>query len=230
METTHDYSTIFCASCGHSHAIPVRCGRRFCVICSKQSTTRTRRRLEWICDKMVKPSKHSWKFVTLTLRNRDDLSAMIDDLISGFRRLRARKLWHDAVTGGVYVLEVTHSPHGWHAHLHVIAMMRFVPQRWLSATWNSITGSMIVDIRQVKGRSPIGYVTHYLTTFDLPPELVTDAEAAVHNRRLWSPFGIAHDLNLTYVPPLYPCPHCGQVAWISQRAIDQGFAHVPADP
>jgi hypothetical protein len=230
METTHDYTTIYCQSCGHSHAIPVRCGRRFCAICSKQSATRTRRRLEWICDKMVKPNKHSWKFVTLTLVSRDDLSAMVDDLIRGFRKLRGRKLWSDAVTGGVYVLEVTHTTQGWHAHLHIIAMMRYVPQRWLSATWKSITGSMIVDIRQIKGRSPIGYVTHYLTTFDLPPAIVQDAEDAVRNRRLWSPFGTAHDLNLTYVPPTYPCPHCGEVAWISQRGIDRCFAHAMPYP
>lgn len=230
MEPTHDYSTIYCQSCGHSHAIPVRCGRRFCAVCSRQQASRTRRRLEWICGKMLKPKTYGWKFITLTLVSSEDLATMIDSLISGFRKLRSRKLWQSAVSGGVYVLEVTHSARGWHAHIHVIAMMRYVPQHHLSVVWKTITGSPIVDIRAVKGNSPIGYVTHYLTTWDLPPDVVTDAEAAVKNRRLWSPFGTAHDLNLTYVPPLFPCPHCGEVAWISQRAIDRGFAQAMPDP
>lgn len=230
IRPTHTYTTIYCQSCGHSHAIPERCGRRFCAICSRSAATRTRRRLEWICDKMVKPKTHGWKFVTLTLVSSDDLSAMIDHLIASFRKLRNRRIWKDAVTGGVYVLEVTHGTAGWHAHLHIIAMMRYVPQQWLSAVWKSISGSPILDIRAVKGRSPIGYVTHYLTTFDLPDNVVLIAEGAVHNRRLWSPFGVAHDLNLTYVPPLYPCPQCGQVAWITQRAIEWGCAHGMADP
>ena len=230
METTHDYTTIFCQSCGHSHAIPVRCGRRFCAICSKQAAGRTRRRLDWICGKIVKPKRYSWKFITFTLRSQSDLSKMVDDVIRGFRKLRGRKIWRDAVTGGVYVLEVTHGDKGWHAHVHVIAMMRYIPQHHLSRVWNAITGSFIVDIRQVKSRSPIGYVTHYLTTWDLPPAIVQDAEDAVRNRRLWSPFGTAHDLNLTYVPPLYPCPHCGNNAWISQRGLDRGFAHAMPDP
>lgn len=230
MDKTHDYSTIYCQNCGDSHAIPVRCGRRFCDICSISAAVRTRRRLDWICGKIVKPDRHSWKFVTLTLISQDELSPMIDHLIKSFRKLRARKIWSSAVTGGVYVLEITHGAAGWHAHLHIVAMMRYVPQRWLSAVWQSISGSRIVDIRQVKGRNPIGYISHYLTTFDLPDGQLFEAEAAVHNRRLWSPFGVAHDINLTYVPPLYPCPRCGQVAWITQRCVDRGFAHAMPDP
>lgn len=178
---------------------------------------------------MVKPKSYGWKFITLTLVSRQELAPMIDSLITGFRKLRGRKMWRDAVSGGVYVLEITHSEKGWHAHLHIIAMMRYVPQHHLSLVWLAITGSRIVDIRAVKGNTPVGYVTHYLTTFDVPAGDMLEAEAAVRNRRLWSPFGTAHDVNLTYKPPLYPCPHCGVVAWITQRAIDVGFAHVEPD-
>lgn len=168
--------------------------------------------------------------MTLTIQSQEDLSPMITSLIVAFRRLRSRNLWKESVRGGVYVLEVTHSVKGWHAHLHVIMMARYIPQHFLSRIWKAVSGSPVLDIRQVKGKSPVGYVTHYLTKFDLPPEVAAEAEAAIRNRRLWSPFGIAHDLNQQYKPAPVPCPHCGQCAWISERAIERGFAHVEPDP
>lgn len=229
MDNGHFYTTIYCQSCGHSHEVPVRCGRRFCPVCSQTMARRAHARISFICNNLKPQGRANWKFITLTLASSDDLNDMVNRLVSGFRKLRARKLWSEAVTGGVYVIEITHGPKGWHAHLHVICIGLYIPQHHLSRVWQSITGSRIVDIRAVKGKSPVGYVTHYLTTFDVTAGDMLEAEAAMKNRRLWSPFGTAHDQNLLYKPQATPCPRCGNIFWISQRAIDRGFAHVSPD-
>jgi hypothetical protein len=230
MDNRHDYSTIYCANCGHTVQIPVRCGLRFCSICSRSAAARAHARISFICNNIKKTKSEGWKLITLTLISSEDLKTMIDSLVTGFRKLRNRRVWKETVRGGIYVLEITHSTRGWHAHLHVLCMGKFFPQHLLSRTWKAITGSSIVDIRQVQPGGAIGYITHYLTKFDLTTGDRADAEAAVKNRRLWSPFGIAHDLNLKYVPAKVPCPHCGALHWVSQWEVDHAMICAPADP
>lgn len=230
MDKTHDYSTIVCAGCGHTIQIPVRCGLRFCSVCSRSAAARAHARISFICNNMKKAKNERWKLITLTLISQSELAPQIDHLIKSFRRLRARKMWTEAIQGGIYVLEITRSIRGWHAHLHVLCIGKFIPQHHLSRVWQSISGSRIVDIRQVKPGAAISYVTHYLTKFDLSSADLIDAEAAVRNRRLWSPFGSAHDLNLQYKPAPVPCPHCGACDW-HDLARDLRYCHAAtADP
>lgn len=218
---THEYSTIYCASCGHPVHVPVRCGLRFCSVCSASAAGRARSRLQWIINNFEKQKRKRWKFLTLTLRSTEDLSKQLEHLISSFRKLRNRRLWKDSVTGGLYVVELTHSPKGWHCHLHVIMQSSYIPQYHLSRVWNAISGSPVVDIREVKNNGLATYLTQYLTKCDVPLDHRNEAEDAMRGRRMWSPFGLAHDLNCQYKPQPAPCPCCGCEEWMSDWRVNQ---------
>lgn len=225
MDTKHFYTSIYCDNCGHNIAVPIRCGRRFCNICNIGSHCRARARIKWICEHTKPTRGMSWKFVTFTMRNEDDPSAMVDHIIAAFRRLRQRHEWTERVMSGVYVIEITNTGRGWHVHLHCIVMMKFYPQRWLSLLWNSVSGSPVVDIKLIKGPSPSGYITKYVTKWEISDAARDDAERAMRHRRLWSPFGEAHCLNTFYAPAKHPCPVCGNVAWMPEYMLNRMFAH-----
>lgn len=60
----------------------------------------------------------------------------------------------------VRVLEVTKA--GW-PHYHLLTRMNYVSQHKISTAWAELTGSPIVDIRQIKnGQNNINYVCKYL--------------------------------------------------------------------
>jgi hypothetical protein len=67
-------------------------------------------------------------FVTLTMKNVDDLSSGgVRQLRRAFGKLRHRKLWLQRVRGGVATIEVTNIGNGWHPHLHAV-----VDCQWLA--------------------------------------------------------------------------------------------------
>jgi hypothetical protein len=47
-------------------------------------------------------------------------------------------------------------------HLHIL-IDRFIPQAWISKTWNRLGGGRIVKIKQVKVRHVARYLSKYLT-------------------------------------------------------------------
>lgn len=61
---------------------------------------------------------------------------------------RIRRKWSPAGFEYALVWETTRK--GW-PHVHLIARGPFIPQRWLSRTWQELTHAYIVDIRIVKG-------------------------------------------------------------------------------
>jgi hypothetical protein len=71
-----------------------------------------------------------------------------------FRNLRRSVKWKRRIRAGICGFEVTYSAaRGWHYHVHVLAFRKaWFPQEELSKQWQRITGSMVVDIREVKGR------------------------------------------------------------------------------
>jgi hypothetical protein len=49
-------------------------------------------------------------------------------------------------------------------HAHLLLRAPFIPQRWLSAMWQELTGWPVVDIRQIRDRDhAMYYVTKYLS-------------------------------------------------------------------
>uniref|UniRef100_UPI0014461982 protein rep n=1 Tax=Ningiella ruwaisensis TaxID=2364274 RepID=UPI0014461982 len=110
--------------------------------------------------------------LTLTIKNGQDLAERFDHLNKSMKSvLKARRNHKSSgwgynefckMKGGVYSYELTHSEHGWHPHIHIVALLskddlidfdiRIPKQSQLSKDWKKITGdSFIVDIRPITG-------------------------------------------------------------------------------
>lgn len=99
---------------------------------------------------------------TMTVRNGHDLGERLDHLLASLRLLNRRRnnarqpSIMDAVLGGVYSIEVTHSDDsGWHPHVHAIWIstddaMQGATMR-LREEWEKITGdSFMCDVRRIE--------------------------------------------------------------------------------
>ncbi|NKO00869.1 protein rep, partial [Weissella cibaria] len=104
-------------------------------------------------------------FITLTVKNGDDLQERFAHLVNSFRRYQKRRReWFTKgrgcnelcrAEGGVFSYEVTNKGNGWHPHLHgVLLVSSYIDREQLSAEWESITGdSKIVDVRRLKPKN-----------------------------------------------------------------------------
>lgn len=124
-----------------------KCKDRWCVPCQLDR----RRRLaaavhQWAQDRPL-------KFVTLTIKQRDEsLTNALQRLRGAWRRLSRSRWWQSGVNGAIAFLEVKKSPttDRWHPHFHIIADAGYLPQAQLSALWLHLThDSKIVDVRRV---------------------------------------------------------------------------------
>jgi len=170
-----------------------RCHDRLCEVCAAAKAWDIRLALY----DQLGQDKH--KFITLTLRSKDDepLTSCIDRLYAGFKSLRRLDLWTKAVIGGCAFLEVTRGRENkrWHAHLHIIADATFISKADLSVAWRSCTtDSYIVDIQVAGGKTSANYVTKYVTKAMPAGLLARDSEldefiVAIKGRRLCVTFG-----------------------------------------
>ena len=210
----HDFLTFWCTSCHHSIQVPTRCPGRTCEICQVSRSMRIRHRIRFLLQNIELPRDTTWKHWTLTIRSQSDLSDMLDSIIKAFRRLRSTDIWTCNVSGGIYCIECTHSDAGWHVHLHVLCIARYMPHAAVVQAWTKITGSCVVWVSRPPSKRLLNYVTKYITKVDIPSTCRWEFNQAFRSRRLWSPFGIAHDVNLRCPPYVTHCPHCGEHAWI----------------
>lgn len=187
--------------CMETGAFRVRCHRchdRWCVPCQRSRAQTVAARLRAFIGRNPRV-----RLVTLTTRHMpgDRLAELLARLRDGFRVLRRRPFWRDNVRGGVAVVEVTHGQHGWHPHLHLIALGSYFPQAELSAQWQSITGSHVVDVRVVRSDTVGAYITKYLTKPAKPsvyrdPELLAEAVVALKGSRMVQTFGVVKAADL----------------------------------
>ncbi len=161
----------------------------------------------------------SWKHWTLTITSQPNLTPMLDDLIAAFRRLRQTPLWRQNVRGGVYTVECTHSTAGWHVHLHVMCVARYIPHALMVALWTRITGSCIVWVTRPPAGRITTYITKYITKVDVPDADRYELNEAFAHRRLWSPFGVAHDIIRRCPRYRMHCPSCDNDSWTSLQFI-----------
>lgn len=115
-------ASLTCTHCGGKHSVETRCKRRWCPSCARaisvQRIQRYERRLQHL----------QWPlWLTLTIRNRDDLS-VVADLKSGWKQFRRRKLFTAHTVGGLWAMEVTERGNGWHPHIHAM-----LDCKWLAA-------------------------------------------------------------------------------------------------
>jgi hypothetical protein len=228
MSTAHEFRTIFCAHCGHSITFLQRCTDRFCQTCGGSSKARTRRRIKSILDNVQNVRGQSLKFLTLTVRSGDCLSECVDHLLASFRKLRARNVWKKHVTGGLFVIEVTHNDKGFHAHIHAIVQMKFWNVRDLSRVWEKCSGAFVVDIREVHDQNVIGYLTSYLSKSEVSEDILPEVNRVLKGRRLFSPFGLWHSLSLLFKPQPFVCPKCTRSDWIGLDEALFAFRRITA--
>ena len=132
---------------------------RFCssIRASKQAKSYHAKMLEILKDNpKLKPV-----FITLTVKNGDDLGERFNHLMSNFKAMQmARRKWLVRGTGHnelckahgiVYAVEITKG-NGWHPHIHMVALVDdWIDRKKLSQQWEAITGdSKIVDVRRLK--------------------------------------------------------------------------------
>lgn len=105
-----------CTSCGQLHRCERRCSKKWCPVCVRRIATKRSLKFKAAVAAMKWPL-----FVTLTMRNVDDLTFdAVRKLRRAFGKLRGRKLWKAHVRGGAASIEVTNIGNGWHPHLHAI--------------------------------------------------------------------------------------------------------------
>ena len=136
------------------------------MLCPFCSAIRASKQATAYHDKMVHLLKENPKlkpvFVTLTVRNGDDLKERFNHLKDSFKTYQSRRRdWLKKgrgynefckAHGIVYAYEITNNGKGWHPHLHMILLVDdWIDKDKLSDEWKAITGdSFIVDVRRVK--------------------------------------------------------------------------------
>lgn len=131
------------------------CKRWSCPICAPVN----RRRVIGLGRK-GKPEK----FMTLTAK--PDRWASPDEAARGMRDAFARLIRlirkENPSREVAYLRVFEKTKNGW-PHLHVLLRAPWIDQRWLSQTWEDLTGAFIVDIRVVDNvQKAVFYITKYI--------------------------------------------------------------------
>lgn len=230
----HEYRRISCTACGATFDVPISCGNRFCEICNSPRRRRIQSKLSYIIQNATIPKGYRWRFVTLTVPRSDDLFSTSKSLIASFRRLRQRSFWSKRVAGGAYVIEVVGTPGNWFAHLHVLVLSAYLPQKQLATAWSKCSPGKIVYIQLIPVKAIVNYVTKYVTKSDLAPEHQIQASDSLKGSRLFQPFGSLHLLSAEAPKLLFACKSCGNehfiptsysdIPWLSRNLVDiDGF-------
>lgn len=189
LQCGHTFNRYTCIYC-HKHAdFPLSCYLRLCPRCA------VRRSLQFLArhHQAIKDTKRP-KLLTLTLKSHKQLSAeLLDKLNLYFAKLRRRTLWTNNVAGGMAGLELTHTNHGWHPHIHALIDSDYIPQPSISRAWKRITqGSYIVDIREVTTSGGVYEVAKYIAkgrSFYDDPSLLHQFLDTTKGRRFFTTFG-----------------------------------------
>ena len=153
-----DYIRFDClkAGCKHTFMLGQHCKSRACPDCSSY------KRRDWL-DKYLphleKIDPSELRFMTLTLRNQEDLHGGMGRIIKHFKKLRLREM-AECFNGGLVGYEAHLGDDGcWNIHCHVLYHGNYIDQAKLSKTWKKITGdSEVVWVSSVLGK---GYKCQY---------------------------------------------------------------------
>lgn len=147
--------------------------------------------------------------LTFSCKSAVDLDDAMRHLVASFRRLRQRQAWKKLVIGGAWILELTHSPRGWHPHIHALVYGYYYPWAQLRDQWMAVSGGSAVFITALphSTTNAVDYLTKYLTKQNLPNDKLLEAESFLRDFRLVQCFG-----GWTQLPPLSKeagrCPFC----------------------
>ena len=221
----HGFRRLLCQNCGSFIDVPIHCSSKSCEICTGIRRWRIYRRIFYALEHLGNTPRNRWRHITLTVRNSWDLAERLDHLVKSFRNLRQRKIWKSTQDLGFYVIEITKGESGWHPHLHIISYGRYLPFRKLLSGWLSVTkDSHSIGIRTIKsGRNIARYVSKYITKPSslLSSEIYHIDEVTKH-RRLFGPFGAAHQLMITWKIPdkKRVCVSCGGTDFLPDFVVE----------
>jgi hypothetical protein len=171
---------------------------------------RVKRRLQAIVDAIALTKGYTFKFITLTIPNQPKIDDGVKFLLSCFKKLRRKRWWLNYVEGGAFTVEVTPGANGWHCHIHVIAVSRYIPVKSLSKKWQSVSGGKIVWITNLPIKVVVNYVAKYITKSPDLDEAKLAVSIALRNVRMFQPFGLFHKLQSKTKPKYHwTCPECG---------------------
>lgn len=217
-EHRHNYSTIYCSKCGERHVIADPCGNRFCRICGAPARNRARAKMDSVIA-AVKPERgYKWRHVVLTIPNGNDPGQLARGIVKSFRKLRQTAWWTNLVQGGFFVVELTHRASGWHVHLHVLVLARYMHAPSLSNQWRRVSVGYITQVKLAPPGTLSRYLTAYLTKAELslPDQFV--ASRALKNFRLFNAFGSIKSKALSIKVPKLTCGSCGSTTWVHERS------------
>jgi len=132
----------------------MKCQSRFCPVCSRSIRAKWRDRLKYFSDNK--------RLVFCTLTFDDDSPDKWEDpkyFTRVFNRWLSRLRRRYPSVKYVRFVELTKSGR---PHFHIL-FDRFIPQKWISQSFDECGGGRIVDIRAVDPCHAIGYVTKYIT-------------------------------------------------------------------
>ena len=210
----HKFRRIYCGNCGHHFDVPVPCSNRFCNVCNVRRRARVHSKLSKMLDALPTPPGYSWKHLTLSTSNPQNLRAGVKSLIHSFRKLRQTCLWKDFVNSGAFVIEITHSAAGYHPHIHAIILSKFFPWYKLQRQWRRCSSGTSVYIQRIPRKAVINYLTKYITKSSMPLPFQEDAADSLKGIRLVQFFGKAHNLVNIPSPEPYLCPECNSTCWL----------------
>lgn len=216
----HFYRTFACTACGYTFKAPLSCSDRFCPVCSSPRRRRTAAKLRALVTQIHPPFAHSFKHLTLTIRNHPDLPWMHRTLLQSFRRLRSHLLWQRTVRGGAFVFETTGQPGNWHLHLHAILEARYIPWSLLHDRWQKVSAGRGVYITTAPPKRICWYLTKYLTKNQLSAEASRSASKDLASTRLFTTFGTWHNISIKLPHIGYPCPKCNDSTWFPLDLLD----------
>ena len=98
------------------------CKNRYCPICQWRKSRRTFATMIQIQQEIEKTGKYQYLFLTLTLKNTENLENGINHILQSFKRLQDTKQYRRITKGFVRTLEITYNKQEkeWHPHLHII--------------------------------------------------------------------------------------------------------------
>jgi hypothetical protein len=219
-------------SCGQ-HVISRRpkhsCNIRFCPICAPKRSLRIQARYLPLLNDFLRSGKRCTPVhlvLTQAHRKTETPKESRARLMQAFRKLQRRNFWLRHFYGGVYAFEVTVTPTGYHAHLHIIAFRRrFFDVSILRREWQEITGdSHILRLDRVTDiesglREVVKYISKPLDVENFTPKNLRDM-LTLRGARLFGAFGLfakfcrsaASDIEKPESEEFYcegdACPHC----------------------
>lgn len=189
LQCGHQGIRYHCPYCDTNTDLPMSCRNRLCPRCAIARAAKFIGRHHTALSQMHSPRLLTLTFLSLPKLTPEALTKMSKD----FSKLRRRKLWTDAIKGGIAGTEFTYGKHGWHPHYHALLDGGFIDIYELSDLWLEITGdSMVVYLQACTTTDGVYEVAKYVakgSAFYHRKELVGEYLDVTKGRRFFTTFG-----------------------------------------